>query len=246
MAMAEKNKTRLAETVINAIRADILSGKLAKSAQLPTEPRLMEMFGVSRTVVREALAELRAAGMVRAIQGKGVFVADQLPNTLLSLSMDERRSIPRTIELLEFRTGVEVEAAGLAALRRTNAQEYDIMMKSRIMQQNINEEDSTYKADFDFHMAIAKASNNAFFVDTLSQFGPTAIPRANLPNLTESRTQSYLKSIQDAHELIATAISEQNPDAARTAMRAHLEKSQARYRALALAIDATPDTAESQ
>ncbi|AJE46365.1 FadR/GntR family transcriptional regulator [Celeribacter indicus] len=240
MLEARKTKARLAETVIEKIKADVGAGRHPPGSQLPTEPKLMEAFGVSRTVIREALAELRAAGFVHPIQGKGVFVTDRLPNTLLTLSQDERRSIPRTIELIEFRAAIEVEAAGLAAARRTSSQDFEILSKSRIMRQSIHDDSRTSQADFDFHMAIATASNNAYFVEALSQFGSAAIPRANLPNLTEARTPAYLETIQSEHDKIVAAISAQDVEGARAAMRAHLKNAQSRYRALALAVRDAP------
>lgn len=236
MLEARKTKTRLAQSVIEKIRADVEAGVRPLGSQLPTEPKLMEAFGVSRTVIREALAELRAAGIVNPVQGKGVFVAEELPNTLLSLSADERRSIPRTIELIEFRTAIEVEAAGLAATRRSNSQDYEILSKNALMRKYIHDEDRTSQVDFEFHMAIAIASNNSYFTKALSEFGPSAIPRASLPNLTEARSQSYLETIQAEHDRIVEAIAEQDAEAARSAMRAHLENAQARYRRLALAL----------
>lgn len=230
-------KTRLADAVIKKIKEDVDSGKLASGSQLPSEPQLIEAFGVSRTVIREALAELRAAGFVRPMQGKGVFVTDKRPNEFLSLSRDERRSIPRTIELLEFRTGLEVEAAGLAAIRRSSSQEYNIMSKYDMVQKISDDTKAASSPDFGFHMAIARASNNDFFVKTLAQIGPTSIPRASLPNLSAVRSHTYLETLAKEHDDIATAISRQDADHARAAMRAHLENSQARYRALALALE---------
>ncbi|WP_417264291.1 FadR/GntR family transcriptional regulator [Celeribacter sp.] len=241
MLEVRKTKARLAESVVAQIRQDIESGRTPLGAQLPTEPKLMEAFGVSRTVIREAIAELRAAGIVNPVQGKGVFVAEKLPNALLTLSQDERRSIPRTIELIEFRTAIEVEAAGLAALRRTSSQEFDIMSKNSIMKKSILDESRTSQADFDFHMAIATAANNGYFPQALSQFGPSAIPRASLPNLTEARSQTYLETIQAEHDRIVHAVSTQDAVEARAAMRAHLENSQARYRALSLALSEATD-----
>jgi GntR family transcriptional regulator, transcriptional repressor for pyruvate dehydrogenase complex len=235
-----KGKARLADAVVEAIRAEVTQGLLAPGAQLPTEPVLMERFGVSRTVIREAFAELRASGLVYPTQGKGVFVADRLPVAPSMLSADEKRSIPRTIEMLEFRCGIEVEAAGLAAVRRSNAQDFEISQKNWAMRQAALAANRTADADFEFHLAIARASNNAFFVDALKQFGPSAIPRSTLPSLTEMQSADYLQTILAEHGAIAEAVSRQDAAAARSAMRTHLENSQKRYRAVALAVHAEP------
>ncbi|MGO7208091.1 FadR/GntR family transcriptional regulator, partial [Rhizobium ruizarguesonis] len=112
-------RQRLAQQVIDQLRAQIETGTLRVGDQLPTEPQLEATFGVSRTVVREAIADLRSAGFVKPIQGKGVFVADPKAHSVLSLTPVEIKSIPETLELLEFRMAAEGEAAAIAAYRRT-------------------------------------------------------------------------------------------------------------------------------
>ncbi|MVA25439.1 FadR/GntR family transcriptional regulator [Agrobacterium vitis] len=228
-----QRKPRLAESVIEALRADIVGGRLALGTQLPTEPGLIERFGVSRTVIREALAELRAAGLVDARQGKGVFVVDDLPGQEMRLSTEEQRSIPRTLEMLEFRVAIETEAAALAAVRRSSAQEYEIRAANEVMADLVAEKAPTSKADFDFHLAIARATNNSYYLSAMQSFGPQAIPRSNLPNLASSRSETYLSQVVEEHGRIADAISGQDPQGARAAMREHIEKSQERHRALA-------------
>lgn len=229
-------KPRLAETVIEQLRADIVSGQLPLGAQLPTEPGLIERFGVSRTVIREALAELRASGLVTTQQGKGVFVAEELPGQELRLSSEEQDSIPKTLEMLEFRVSIETEAAALAAARRSAAQEYEIRAANDLMADLVAEKASASKADFDFHLAIARATNNSYYLTALQSFGPKAIPRANLPNLASSRSESYLTQVLEEHGRISDAIADQDPEAARTHMRRHIENSQERYRAIARGI----------
>ncbi|WP_420839934.1 FadR/GntR family transcriptional regulator [Allorhizobium sonneratiae] len=231
-----QRKPRLAETVIEALRADIIGGRLPLGAQLPTEPGLIERFGVSRTVIREALAELRAAGLVHALQGKGVFVADDLPGQAMRLSVEEQRSIPKTLEMLEFRVAFESEAAALAAQRRNAAQDYEIRHAHDVMADLVAEKTAATRADFDFHLAIARATNNSFYIDAMQSFGASAIPRAKLPNLASSRSETYLNQVVEEHGRIADAISGQDAEAARKAMRLHIENSQQRYRAIARSV----------
>ena len=105
--LAIRRRPRLAQTVIDEIRRRIETGALPFGAQLPTEPQLEMQFEVSRTVVREAIAELRAAGLVIPIQGKGIFVAEQRQAPVIDLTPGEIQSIPQTLEMLEFRMAVE-------------------------------------------------------------------------------------------------------------------------------------------
>src|SRR5215471_6881808 len=99
---------------------DIISGKIAPGSQLPTEQELIAATGVSRTVVREAVAALRAEGLVITRQGVGAFVA-QTPRRPFRIDASALQSLHDVIEIMELRTGVEVEAAGLAAERASAA-----------------------------------------------------------------------------------------------------------------------------
>ena len=174
----EARKPRLAEGVIAQLRLDITDGRLVAGAQLPTEPGLIERFGVSRTVIREALAELRAAGLVKAEQGRGVFVCDMPPGNEPYLSGEDQGSIPKTLEMLELRVGIETESAALAAVRRSSAQEFEIRACNDEMADLVAAKASASQADYDFHLAIARATNNSFYVNAMIRFGLNAIPRA--------------------------------------------------------------------
>ncbi|APG94825.1 FadR/GntR family transcriptional regulator [Sinorhizobium americanum] len=226
-------RQRLAQQVIDELRRQIEAGRLKEGDQLPTEPQLEASFGVSRTVVREAIADLRAAGYVRPIQGKGVFVSDPKASQRFALSPVEIRSIPETLELLEFRLACESEAAAIAAYRRTAEQEAAIGAANRKMAQLIVEGKPTVEADFEFHMAIAAATNNRFYLDVMRQFGPRAIPRSQFTTLPEAADRDYLLGVQAEHVEILAAIADQDPERARQAMRKHIIASQRRYRRLA-------------
>ncbi|SMC76260.1 FadR/GntR family transcriptional regulator [Rhizobium sp. RU36D] len=228
-----RGRQRLAQQVIDELRHQIESGKLKEGDQLPTEPQLEASFGVSRTVVREAIADLRAAGFVRPVQGKGVFVSDPSATQRLALTPVEIKSIPETLELLEFRLATESEAAAIAAYRRTAEQEAAISAANRKMAQMIEAGKPTVEADFEFHMAIAAATNNRFYLDVMRQFGSRAIPRSQFPTLPDATDKTYLLGVHTEHGDILAAIADQNPEAARQAMRKHILGSQRRYRQLA-------------
>ena len=110
----------LAHELIERLTADITGGKLAPGARLPTEQEMIAATGVSRTVVREAVAALRAEGLVVTRQGVGAFVADQARRPF-RIDPVKLRSLREVLEVMELRTGIEIEAAGLAAERATAA-----------------------------------------------------------------------------------------------------------------------------
>jgi GntR family transcriptional regulator, transcriptional repressor for pyruvate dehydrogenase complex len=229
--MPTRRRARLAQTVIDGLKQQIQNGTLAVGGQLPTEPQLEAQFEVSRTVVREAIAELRAAGLVTPIQGKGMFVTDSQASLLLTPT--EVQSIPQTLEMIEFRIAVETEAAAIAAYRRSAQQEADIRSANQLLAEQIAAGEATIEADFAFHVAIAKAANNRHFIDALHRFGARTIPRSQFPTLPDAESQDYLAKVLNEHETILEAISDQDPEGARAAMRAHLTSSQKRYRRLA-------------
>ena len=228
-----RRRPRLAQIVIDGLRRRIASGALPVGAQLPTELQLEQQFKVSRTVVREAIAELRAAGLVTPIQGKGIFVAEQTRMAPIDLTPGEIQSIPQTLEMLEFRLAIETEASAIAAYRRSAEQENAIRSAHTDMANRVAQGEPTAEADFAFHVAIGAATNNRYFIDGLNRFGPGSIPRSQFPTLPSANDPAYLQGVVAEHERILDAISDQDPDAARTAMREHLLGSQKRYRRLA-------------
>ena len=225
-------RERRAQQIIDNLSAEIRSGKLKNGDQLPTEPQLERAYGVSRTVVREAIADLRSAGYVVPIQGKGVFVSSDSEWAGVKLTQSEVGTIAETLEMLEFRLATEGEAAAIAAYRRTAQQEAALSAAHRTMARAIDAGESTVDADYEFHSAIATATNNRFYLEALRQFGSRSIPRGQFPTLPETGDANYLRKVQAEHEAILRAIVEQDPDAARKAMREHMLASQRRYRLL--------------
>ncbi len=225
-----RRRERLAQAVISELRQQIETGILEAGARLPTEPQLEAQFDVSRTVVREAIAELRAAGLVTPMQGKGVFVSNTGPS--IALTANEIQSIPQTLEMLEFRIAVETEAAAIAAYRRSAQQETDIRTANQLLAEKMRSGEPTIEADLAFHEAIAKAANNRHFIDALNRFGLRSIPRGQFPNLPDAEGKDYLQKVLSEHDRILDAISDQSPEDARQAMRDHLTGSQKRYRLL--------------
>lgn len=224
--------SRLGDTLRRAIAA----GQFPPGSKLPSEAQLSEAHGVSRTVVREAIAALRADRLVEARQGAGVFVLETPPAAgpvSLSLQDIDPARVSSMIELLELRTAVEVEAAGLAALRRSPAQEEVIIERHYAVRACLNAGVSSVEADFALHLAIAEATNNPRFREFLAMIGRNVIPRGALRNDDSEQDQSaYIAMLDNEHNDIVVAISNGDEEGAREAMRRHLRGSQARYRAL--------------
>ncbi|RWX78542.1 FadR family transcriptional regulator [Neorhizobium lilium] len=231
-----KGAGTLVSQLSDTLRQAIASGQYTPGARLPSEAQLTEAHGVSRTVVREAIAALRADRLVEARQGAGVFVLEPQANQrlgILSLNNIDVARVSSTIELLELRTAVEVEAAGLAALRRSPAQEEMIFDRHYGLRACLEAEQPSSEADFALHIAIAEATNNPRFREFLTMIGKNVIPRAALrPDDSESDQAAYIKLLDEEHNAIVVAISEGDEEGARQAMRRHLRGAQLRYRSL--------------
>lgn len=226
-------RRNLVAEVVARLREKIEGGEFAVGDRLPSEAQLTGAFSVSRTVVREAIATLRADGLVEPRQGAGVFVLEPAATVLRPFQIVDVDKISSIIEVLELRTALEMEAAALAAARRSPAQEEEIYQAEAEIRALAERGEPTTEADFRFHRAIALATNNPRFVEFLDVLGLTVIPRSNLgPSGRERSSDSYIALISSEHRAIADAIAHGDAEAARDAVRHHLKGSQQRYRSL--------------
>ncbi|HTJ56460.1 MAG TPA: FadR/GntR family transcriptional regulator [Devosiaceae bacterium] len=233
MAPAARARGSLVKQVSNNLRSQIVAGHFQIGDKLPSQSLLAANFVVSRTVVREAIASLQADGLVESHQGAGVFVIAQASPSPLPFHAIDHARISSLLEMLELRTAVEIEAAALAAQRRSPAQEEAIFRAHQGFAALIAKKEPSTAADFAFHRAIAEATNNPRFPEFLDLLGLSAIPRAALKaEGAEAVRTTYLDKIVEEHRQIAQAISAGDELAAREAMRAHLRGSQRRYRSL--------------
>src|SRR6516165_4362503 len=220
--------------LIERLSAQITAGELKPGAQLPTEPELIAATGVSRTVVREAVAALRAEGLVVTRQGVGAFVAET-PRRPFRIETGDLQSLRDVIQVMELRTGVEVEAAGLAAGRASAAELRKVKDAFDAIAAAVARGDAAVDQDFAFHCRIADATGNPQFVRFLDYLGRFIIPRQTIRVTigTASERRAYLDRIQNEHRDIMLAIRAHAVSKARAAMRRHLANSRVRYQKLA-------------
>jgi DNA-binding FadR family transcriptional regulator len=226
-------RTKLSARIVEALRDDLVGGAIQAGQKLPTETQLTAQFGVSRTVVREAIAALAADGLVEARQGSGVFATRHLTSTLGAMASEMGRRVSSALNVLEVRLAIEVESAALAAERRSPSQEAVIQEAFFEFERLLRLDQPTGGADLAFHRAIAAATGNPSYLDVLDALGRNAIPcDVTSPDTTEFvQSREYQQQLQREHLAILTAISARDADGARQAMRAHLTNSQTRYRA---------------
>lgn len=223
----------LTEAVMYQLTQRIDEGTYGAGAKLPSEHALGREFGVSRTVVREAVASLRLGGRLTARQGVGVFVPDD-DGRRLEFVVPPGRDLRNILQILELRLAVEVEAVDLAARRRTPATLSELATAfDRFNALDGSTPQDLAEADFAFHLAMARATGNPHFPQFLEALGPDIIFDLALKHqrLSDRKTRrSYLKKSGDEHGAILSAISQGNAPRARMALKRHLNDGLARYR----------------
>jgi GntR family transcriptional repressor for pyruvate dehydrogenase complex len=226
---------RLSRRLFEQLAGEIRSGRLAPGERLPTEQALTRAARVSRTVVREAVAALRAEGLVVTRQGVGAFVSAEPQRAPFRIEPERLQSLGDILNVMELRLGVEIESAGLAAERATKAQVRAIASSLNDIEAAIKADRSAVDEDLAFHRAIAEATGNPEFPRFLQFIGRHLIPRRTVSGLPERMggQRAYLALIQEEHRRIHDAIVQRDPKAARDAMRRHLTRSLERYRKLA-------------
>jgi DNA-binding FadR family transcriptional regulator len=228
-----KRKTRsLTFELVEQLSAEIQKGTLISGQKLPTEAAIMARFGVSRTVVREAISKLQAGGLVATKHGIGTFVLLQTDTPAFRINPSQLSTLHDVVALLELRISVETEAAALAAVRR-NEGNLRVMQEAMLaFSTAIEAGRDAIAADFQFHHEVARATQNKHFADMMNSLGAQSIPRTRLETTRtlDADRLAYLRRIHQEHESILNAIAAQDAESARAAMRTHLSNSRDRHK----------------
>lgn len=217
----------VAEEAQRALEVHLLDGSWSPGTRLPAERALAETLGVSRNSLREAIYCLKARGLLVSRHGSGVFVTDRLQATIASPWQQLLADHPDLRwDTLEFRRELEAATAHYAALR---AKQDDLQKISAVIRRLIGAYDegdrpAERQADADFHEAIAEASHNSMFLYLHS--GMVRMLREHISlNLMELQdpTGEVTVQLREQHLAIWDAIRQQQPEAARQAMLAHID-----------------------
>src|SRR5215470_17264075 len=211
----------LSHELVARLTSDITSGKIPPGSRLPTEQELIAATGVSRTVVREAVAALRAEGLVVTRQGVGAFVPENARRPL-RIEFDQLSPLRTVLDVMELRTGIEIEAAGLAADRASSAQIRRIVECLETIDRAIKRNEDAIPQDFALHCAIADATGNLQFRRFLEHLGRFIIPRETIRGGPGMPRRVYGETFQSEHRDIVQAIRAGAVGQARAAMRRHL------------------------
>lgn len=222
----------LVPEIVEVLSRDIRAGTISAGSKLPSEAELMTRFSVSRTVVREAISRLQASGLVETRHGIGTFARQASEQATFRIAPEDFSTVADVISLLELRISLETEAAGLAALRRTEQDVERIGSALKTFQQAIQSTSDAVPSDFQFHLEVARATSNRHFEELMTYLGTMIIPRTriNTANAAPEGRLAYLQRVHSEHENIYEAIRAGDADSARAAMRTHLSNSRERLR----------------
>jgi GntR family transcriptional repressor for pyruvate dehydrogenase complex len=218
---------RLADRAYTAIVRIITDEELAIGDRLPSEAKLAAMFGMSRTIVREALARLASDGITQARLGAGSYVKRR-PSARLGTHMP-MDALAATLGTYEVRFVLEAEAARLAAQRRSDEQLAAIEQALEALRAALLSNAPAHDEDWLLHRTIVEATANAAFLPVFEhlQDAVMRILRAGV-DISRSRAPEVIGAMMDEHDAIVEAIRAQDADGAALAMRWHLSQGRKR------------------
>jgi DNA-binding FadR family transcriptional regulator len=224
--LVEQRSRKLYELLADELARDIVSGRVAPEETLAAEQELAERFGVSKPVVRAAIQELGSAGLVRIRHGKRTIVTerhewDVLRGMVQTAMREEGRTSQLVRDLYQMRQVIEPQAAAWATALATESElEHlqDIVHRMAATPAGGDPVAAFLEADEEFHMAIARASQNLFLGAMLQ-----ALRGVIATSWAESQTEERdLETLRAQHTAIAEAIVRRDETAAADAMRRHI------------------------
>jgi GntR family transcriptional regulator, transcriptional repressor for pyruvate dehydrogenase complex len=218
----------------------LLSGEIAPGDRIPGERQLAEALGVGRSAVREAIKSLSLLGLLDVRQGDGTYLNRSGSNLLPKvIEWGLLLGVPSIVDLLEARAEIEVVAAGFAATRADKDAVTALEARLEEMRNAGDHVDAYMEADIAFHLEIAEASGNEVFANLISSL--RALLRVWVSRVLHHAGET--KTSLAMHEPIVQAIAAGDAEAARTSMRAHMERADRRLREALAAEESAKESA---
>ncbi len=215
----------LTDDISQKLSRMILDGKVVAGEQLPTEQSLAESFGVARTVVREAISRLKHDGLVDSRQGVGAFVAEPSARSAFRISPACFEKRQKLLEILQLRTGITSEAAGLAAAHRMDADLQFMDTAYDNMERSLSGGDAAAEkhvlAERSFYQRIAEASGNQYILEFLSMLDTRIDMELRSVAMKNARVTEWSAEVLAEHKAVLEAIRAQDETAASQAVRYH-------------------------
>ncbi|WP_035255205.1 FadR/GntR family transcriptional regulator [Actibacterium mucosum] len=212
---------QLPDLIASEIMSQILGGELKPGDVLPTEAALAESFGVSRNVVREAIARLRSDGLIETKQGRGATVRPPSERETFRVDLSALEETTSLADLFELRGILEIEAAGLAAQRRTEEDLTRLQAAIDNMAGQQEFDEKRLEADAEFHRAMGTATKNAFLA-TIVDYLSSRLKETTRATNRIYRDGDLIAVTIGEHEKILAAVKAQDAQAVREAMQGHI------------------------
>ena len=221
----------LGARVAARLRQQIQNDGLAGGTRLPSEQAMASHFGVSRTVLREAIALLQVDGVVATRKGSGTFVCvqDAIKGGERGDALTEQ-SVQSLLNLIEVRQGLEAEIAALAAVRRTPGQLAEIEHALRRIEEAVAHGVDGVEEDVRLHLCIAEATGNPYWPKFVAMFADPIRSAVKVTRANEARRADFSVEVRCEHEKIVQAIAAGDPQAARQAAMEHMQHAAERVR----------------
>lgn len=218
----------LTDRVCEALFQLISGADFPPGSRLPSEMKMAGRFGVSRTVIREAISRLKSEGLVESRQGSGVFVREENTDAPFRIDPNIMDSMQSILQVVELRKVLEGEIAALAATRRSPEQMLTIRQAMEGIDAQVLAGGDGVDADIGFHRSIAEATGNPHFL-ALIQFLFNFLRSATRTTRSIEATKDALaQQVKDEHLAIVEAIFQQDATAARAAARLHMDRASRR------------------
>lgn len=212
---------RLSDRLAERLTVQIESGTLQPGDRLPTELQLADVHGVSRTVVREAVHQLKSQGLVRSRQGSGVYVTEPPAHRALAFDPKLLESMDAVVQMVEVRRVIEGEMAALAAIRATGAQRNGLKRALQAIDEATERGELGVEQDLGFHRAIGEATGNPQFVRLLGIIEAYVRDAMTVTKGHESKRADFMAQVRREHRAIVNAIVAGDSKAARAAAIEH-------------------------
>ena len=223
-AAAALRPNRLSDQLAEMLSAQVRRGDLQPGARLPTEQQLSLAHGVSRTVVREAVHQLKSQGLLRSRQGSGVYVADAATQQPLSFDPAVLGSIDAVVQVVEVRRALEGEIAALAAERATRSQVAGLRRALKAIDAAATAGQDGVAEDLAFHHAIAQATGNDQFSRLLGHLEQYLREAMRVTRGNEARRADFAQAVRVEHLALVDAIAAGDAVAARRAAVRHMQR----------------------
>ncbi len=213
--------------IVKALEKEIISGQLVPGQRLPSEEKLCTRYNSSRTVIREAIQQLRGRGLLRTLKGSGSYIADpsleNLADAITTYSV--LTAADSYLELMDFRIVLETECARLAAHNAGEKIIETMKLAMKKMSESKGDRHRFCSADIAFHLAIAAGSKNNLFATVLS-----GLEKRSIEYATVNRGDNHwYDCVIETHWEILNAIIDGDGEKAATAMKRHLVLSRRHY-----------------